>query len=70
MRRSKIDYTAWDRIGSELQKRFGRGFIKNDAADDDDTDDDRDEKRSVSCCRAGSLDRALSPRGAATFAAG
>jgi hypothetical protein len=45
MRRSKIDYTAWDRIGSELQKRFGRGFIKNDAADDDNIDDERDDDR-------------------------
>jgi len=35
MRRSKIDYTAWYRIGSELQKRFGRVF-KTDTADDDD----------------------------------
>jgi hypothetical protein len=40
MSRSKIDYAAWDRIGSELQKRFGRVF-KTDTADDDDIDDDR-----------------------------
>jgi len=41
MRRSKIDYTAWDRIGSELQKRFGRIF-KNDGADDEGETDNGD----------------------------
>jgi hypothetical protein len=41
MRRSKIDYTEWDRIGSELQKRFGRVFIKSngDTPDEDGGDD-------------------------------
>ena len=41
MRRSNIDYTAWDRIGSELQKRFGRIF-KNDGADDEGETDNGD----------------------------
>jgi hypothetical protein len=44
MRRSNIDYAAWDRIGSELQKRFGRNF-KNDAADDEDETDNGDNKQ-------------------------
>jgi hypothetical protein len=38
MRRSNIDYAAWDRIGRVLQKRFGRVF-KNAADDEDETDD-------------------------------
>jgi hypothetical protein len=57
MRRSKIDYAAWDRIGSELQKRFGRVF-KADTPNDDDTDDDRvdddiDEERAAHRKRIG-----------------
>jgi hypothetical protein len=47
MRRSKISYASWDKIGSELQKRFGRIFKAepDDAEpdDDDDIDDSDDE---------------------------
>jgi hypothetical protein len=45
MSRSKIDYAAWDKIGSALQKRFGRVFKADESDVDDepetDTDDDR-----------------------------
>jgi hypothetical protein len=43
MRRSKIDYTRWDKIGSELQKCFGGRVFKIDDDADDDTDDDLDD---------------------------